>query len=45
VARSEPAPPPPQEKKKGIFGKIVGIFKGDKPSSSPPEKEGGTNQH
>ena len=45
VAGSEPAPAPSQEKKKGIFGKIVGIFKGDKPSSSPPEKDGGTNPH
>ncbi len=30
-----------QDKKKGFFGKIVGIFKGDdKPSSPPPQKDG-----
>jgi penicillin-binding protein 1B len=33
-----------QQKKKGFFGKIAGIFKGDtKPSSPPPQKDGGTN--
>jgi penicillin-binding protein 1B len=45
VARSEPGPAQPEEKKKGIFGKIVGIFKGDTPSSPPPQKDGGANPH
>jgi penicillin-binding protein 1B len=40
ATRSDPAPADSQEKKKGIFGKIVGIFKGDKPSSSPPKDDG-----
>jgi penicillin-binding protein 1B len=32
------------QKKKGFFGKIVGIFKGDKPSNPPAKPaEGGTN--
>jgi penicillin-binding protein 1B len=45
VARSEPAQPD-QQKKKGFFGKIVGIFKGDdKQSSPPPQKDGGANPH
>ena len=34
----EPASSQPEaEKKKGIFGKIVGIFKGDKSSNPPPK--------
>ena len=45
VASPDPAPADSQQKKKGIFGKIVGIFKGDKPSSSPPPKDGGTSPH
>ena len=45
VASSNPGKADPPEKKKGIFGKIVGIFKGDKPSSAPPPKDGGTNPH
>ncbi len=41
VVRSQPVKPPPEQKKKGLFGKIVGIFKGDdKPSSPPPPKDG-----
>ncbi len=43
VANSEPAASDPQQKKKGLFGKIVGIFKADKPSSPSPQKDGGTS--
>jgi len=32
----ESATAPDQQKKKGFFGKIVGIFKGDKPPNPPP---------
>ena len=32
----ESATAPDQQKKKGFFGKIVGIFKGDKPANPPP---------
>ena len=28
----------PNKKKKGLFGKIAGIFKDDKPSNEPPPK-------
>ncbi len=45
VASSDPAPAEPQQKKKGFFGKIVGIFKNDKPSSPPPQKDGGASPH
>ena len=38
------AAPPEPEKKKGFFGKIAGIFKGDKASNPPPKPpSGGTN--
>ncbi len=36
---------PQEEKKKGLFGKIVGIFKSDKPSSPPPQKDGNAGPH
>ncbi|HET7185590.1 MAG TPA: PBP1A family penicillin-binding protein [Terriglobales bacterium] len=46
VVSSAPTPQDSQDKKKGIFGKIVGIFKGDeKPSSPPAKKDGGNNPH
>ena len=32
----------PQQKKKGFFGKIAGIFKDDKPSNDPPAKPADT---
>ena len=32
-----------QEKKKSFFGKIVGIFKGDKPANPPPQPPQGGN--
>jgi penicillin-binding protein 1B len=42
AAASDPASQESKDKKKGFFGKIVGIFKGDdKPSSPPPQKDGG----
>jgi penicillin-binding protein 1B len=31
-----------EQKKKGFFGKIVGIFKGDKPSNPPPKPPDGS---
>jgi penicillin-binding protein 1B len=35
-----------KDKKKGLFGKIVGIFKGDeKPSPPPPPQKDGNNPH
>jgi penicillin-binding protein 1B len=47
---SQQAEPPPNsgtakpgEKKKGIFGKIAGIFKDDKQSNPPPKPPEGTN--
>jgi penicillin-binding protein 1B len=33
----------PEQKKKGIFGKIAGIFKDDKQSNPPPKPPEGTN--
>ncbi len=45
AASSEPVSPESKDKKKGFFGKIVGIFKGDKPSSPPAQKDGGNNPH
>jgi penicillin-binding protein 1B len=42
VATSQPAPQNSQQKKKGFFGKIVGIFKDDKPAPPPPPP-GGNN--
>jgi len=43
---ASPPAPESQEKKKGFFGKIAGIFKGDdKQSSPPPKKEDGNNPH
>jgi hypothetical protein len=45
-ASASPPAPESQEKKKGFFGKIAGIFKGDdKQSSPPPKKEDGNNPH
>jgi penicillin-binding protein 1B len=46
AAGSDPASQDSKDKKKGFFGKIVGIFKGDdKPSSPPPQKDGGNKPH
>ncbi|HEX9119375.1 MAG TPA: PBP1A family penicillin-binding protein [Terriglobales bacterium] len=46
AAGSEPASQESKDKKKGFFGKIVGIFKGDdKPSSPPPQKDSGSKPH
>jgi penicillin-binding protein 1B len=55
VRPAMPTPAPPgsaaasqdsKDKKKGFFGKIVGIFKGDdKPSSPPPQKDSGNKPH
>ncbi|MGI9103736.1 MAG: penicillin-binding protein 1A [Terriglobales bacterium] len=47
-ANSEQGQADQQKKKKGIFGKIVGIFKDDKqdkPSPPPPQRENGANPH
>jgi penicillin-binding protein 1B len=44
AAGSEPASQDPKDKKKGFFGKIVGIFKGDDKPSSPPGQKGGGNK-
>jgi penicillin-binding protein 1B len=38
-----PAQQEDQQKKKGFFGKIVGIFKGDKPSNPPPKPPDGAS--
>lgn len=46
AAGSEPASQESKDKKKGFFGKIVGIFKGDdKPPSPPPQKDSGNKPH
>jgi penicillin-binding protein 1B len=44
-AGPEPARQDSQDKKKGFFGKIVGIFKGDDKPSPPAKKDGGNNPH
>lgn len=45
-AASAPDSQDSKDKKKGFFGKIVGIFKGDdKPSPPPPQKDSGNKPH
>ena len=52
LGSSQPQPPPGSQpdpnadpKKKGIFGKIVGIFKDDKQQQQPPPKPPDTTNH
>jgi penicillin-binding protein 1B len=45
AASPGPVSQEPKDKKNGFFNKVVGIFKGDKPSSPPAQKDGGNNPH